>query len=93
LRVVIGGRSDQYLENAMRRIHTIIIIPFVTATFLFAASNHRIVTLSFLRFSARVPVALLVVIVYLLGMTTGGSLLALLRQSIAKSRFRIPARP
>jgi lipopolysaccharide assembly protein A len=93
VRIAMDGRANQYLEDAMRWIHTIIIILFVTATFLFAAQNLQIVTLSFLGFSARVPVALLVVIVYLLGTMTGDSLLALLRQSIAKSRFRIPARP
>ena len=39
-------------------------------------------TMSFLGFSARVPLALLAVGVYLLGTVTGGSLLALPRQSI-----------
>jgi hypothetical protein len=57
-RIVMGGRANQYLEDAMRWIHTIITILFVTATFLFAAQNLQIVTLSFLGFSARVPVAL-----------------------------------
>jgi lipopolysaccharide assembly protein A len=77
----------------MRWIYTIVIILFVTATFLFALQNLQIVTLSVLGFSARVSMALLVVILYLLGMMTGGSLLALLRQSIAKSSLRRPVRP
>jgi hypothetical protein len=37
--------------------------------------------------SARAPLALLVAIFYLLGMATGSSLFALLRRSIARSRF------
>ena len=54
---------------------------------LFAIQNLEIVTLTFLGLSARVPLALLVVIIYVLGMATGGSLFALLRRSIARSRF------
>ena len=60
---------------------------FVVATCVFAIQNFEIVTLSFLGFSARMPLALLVAIFYLLGMATGGSLFALLRRSIARSRF------
>jgi hypothetical protein len=43
--------------------------------------------MSFLGFSARVPLALLVVIIYVLGMATGGSLWALLRKSLRGSRL------
>ena len=50
------------------------------------AQNLRIVTMSLLGFSARVPLALLVVGIYLLGTMTGGGLLALLRQSIEEAK-------
>jgi lipopolysaccharide assembly protein A len=46
------------------------------------------VTMSFLGFSARVPLALLAAGIYLLGTVTGGSLLALLRQSIEGAKRR-----
>jgi lipopolysaccharide assembly protein A len=71
----------------MRWLNIIVVALFAIATALFAIQNLEIVTLSFLGFNARVPLALLVVIIYLLGMATGGSLFALLRRSIARSRF------
>ena len=55
--------------------------------FVFVIENFEIVTLSFLGFSARTRLGFLVVIFYLLGMVTGGSLFALLRRSIAGSGF------
>ena len=70
----------------MRWLHLGVIILFVVATVIFAAKNFEIVTVSFLGANARVPLALLVVVVYLLGAITGGSLFALLRRSYAKSR-------
>jgi lipopolysaccharide assembly protein A len=70
----------------MRWIHLTVMVLFVAATALFAVQNFEIVTMSFLGFSARAPMALLVAIVYLLGMVTGGSLLALLRRSFQGSR-------
>jgi uncharacterized integral membrane protein len=72
---------------AMRWLHIIVVALFVVATCIFAIQNFEIVTLSFLGFSARAPLALLIAIFYLLGMATGGSLFALLRRSIARSRF------
>jgi len=54
---------------------------FAAAVVIFAFQNLHLVTMSFLSFSARVPLALLAVGIYLLGTVTGGSLLAMLRQS------------
>jgi lipopolysaccharide assembly protein A len=71
----------------MRWLNIIVVALFALATALFAIQNLEIVTLTFLGISARVPLALLVVIIYVLGMATGGSLFALLRRSIARSRF------
>jgi putative membrane protein len=49
--------------------------------------NFTMVTMSFLGFSARAPVALLVALVYVLGMATGGSLWSLLRRSLQGSKL------
>ena len=76
----------------MRWLNIVVVALFVVATTLFAIQNFQIVTLSFVGLSARAPLALLVVIVYVLGMVTGGSLFSLLRRSIEKSR-RIGGRP
>jgi putative membrane protein len=78
--------SRQKGDTAMRWFHLTIIVLFIAATVIFAAQNLEIVTMSFLGFSARVPLALLVAIIYVLGMATGGSLWALLRRSLRGSR-------
>ena len=70
----------------MRWIYLGVIILFAAATIIFALQNFEIITISFLGSNVRVPLALLVVIVYLLGAATGGSLFALLRRSYAGSR-------
>ena len=66
----------------MRWFHLTVIVLLAAATFVFAVQNFEIVTVTFLRISARAPLALLIAIIYLLGMATGGSLLALLRHTI-----------
>jgi lipopolysaccharide assembly protein A len=71
----------------MRWLNIIVVALFAIATLLFAIQNFQIVTLSFMGFSARAPLALLVAIIYVLGMATGGGLFALLRRSIARSRL------
>jgi putative membrane protein len=73
----------------MRWIYLAVIILFAAATIIFALQNLEVVTMSFLGLNARVPLALLVAVAYLLGAATGGSLLALLRQSYEGSRRSI----
>jgi lipopolysaccharide assembly protein A len=70
----------------MRWIYLAVITVFAAATIIFALQNLDIVTISFLGLNARVPLALLVAVVYLLGAATGGSLFALLRRSYDESR-------
>jgi uncharacterized integral membrane protein len=70
----------------MRWVYLAVIILFAAATIVFALQNFEIVTMTFLGFNARVPLALLVAVAYLLGAATGGSLFALLRRSYAGSR-------
>ena len=67
----------------MRWVHLAVIVVFAGATLVFAAQNFATVTMAFLGFSVRMPLALMAIIVYLLGMATGGSLITLLRRSIA----------
>ena len=74
----------------MRWLNIIVVALFAIATALFAFQNFEIVTLTFLGFSARVPLALLVVIIYVLGMATGGSLWSLLRRSLHGSKLTEP---
>jgi lipopolysaccharide assembly protein A len=73
----------------MRWIYLAVIILIAAATIIFALQNFEIVTMSFLGFNARVPLAVLVAVAYLLGTATGGSLFALLRRSYEGSRRSI----
>jgi putative membrane protein len=77
----------------MRWLNITVVALFAIAILLFAIQNFQIVTLSFMGLSARAPLALLVAIVYLLGMATGGSLFALLRRSYEGSRRRLVDSP
>jgi uncharacterized integral membrane protein len=70
----------------MRWFYLAVIVLFAAATIIFALQNFEIVTISFLGSNLRVPLALLVAVVYLLGAATGGSLFALLRRSYQRSR-------
>jgi lipopolysaccharide assembly protein A len=77
----------------MRWIHLTVIGVFVAATILFGIQNLQVVTISFLGFGVRAPLAILAAIFYVLGAATGGSLYALLRKSIRASRAGRPAVP
>jgi len=72
----------------MRWVYLAIVILFIAAVVLFAVQNLGAVTTSFMGFSVRAPLAILIVIVYVLGAVTGGSLFALLRKSVRGSRSR-----
>jgi uncharacterized integral membrane protein len=71
----------------MRWIHLLVVVMFAAAVVIFVVQNFAIVTVSFLGFSARAPVALLVALVYILGMATGGSLWSLFRRSLHGSKI------
>lgn len=71
----------------MRWIHLGVVVLFVAAVVAFVAQNFTVVTMSFLGFSARAPLAVLVALVYVLGMVTGGSLWSLLRRSLHGSHL------
>ncbi len=72
----------------MRWVYLIIVVLFAAAVFLFAAQNLGTVTMSFLGFSVRAPLAVLTAVIYILGAVTGGSLYAVLRKSVRGSRSR-----
>ena len=71
----------------MRWVHLAIVVVFAAAILIFIFQNLEMVTMSFLGFSARTPLAVLVALVYVLGMATGGSLWLLLRRSLHGSQL------
>jgi uncharacterized integral membrane protein len=74
----------------MRWVYLTVIILFVAAIVLFSIQNVQSVTLSFLGFSIRTPLAILTAVVYVLGAITGGSLFAALRKAIRATRAGRP---
>jgi len=70
----------------MRWVHIVVIVLFAAVILVFVVQNLAPVTMAFLGFSVRAPLAVLAAVVYLLGAVTGGSLFALLRKSVRASR-------
>ena len=66
----------------MRWVHIAIIVLFAAATLIFLVQNREIVSMDFLGFSIRAPLAVMAASFYLLGAITGGSAYALLRRSM-----------
>jgi lipopolysaccharide assembly protein A len=75
----------------MRWFHMAVIVVLVAATLIFATQNFQIVAVSFLSLRINAPLAVLVVVIYLLGMATGGSLWAFVRWALEGSKR--PAAP
>jgi uncharacterized integral membrane protein len=73
----------------MRWLYLTIVVLFVALMIVLIIQNREAVTVAFLGFSIRAPLALVAAGIYVLGAITGGSLLALLRRSIEGAR---PAR-
>lgn len=65
----------------MRYVHLAIIVLLTAAVLSFKLQNLQAVTVQFFSFSMTIPVTLLIVGIYLLGMFTGGSLWSLLKRS------------
>ena len=70
----------------MRWIYLTLVVLFVAATVIFVFQNVETVTMSFLGLSVRAPLAVVAAVAYILGAVTGGSLYALLRKSVQRSR-------
>ena len=69
----------------MRYVYLFLVIAFAVLLLIFALSNLASVTLSFLGWQVTAPLAGLIVLVYALGMITGGGVLSFLRHSLHKA--------
>jgi uncharacterized integral membrane protein len=65
----------------MRYAHIAIIVLLTVLVLSFKIQNLQSATLQFFAFSVTMPVTVLIVLVYVLGMFTGGSLWSLLKRS------------
>jgi putative membrane protein len=70
----------------MRWMYVAVVAILVLVTLIFALQNLQSVTVSFLRLQLSSPLAVLIIIVYVLGMATGGSAWALMRWALQGSR-------
>jgi uncharacterized integral membrane protein len=70
----------------MRWFYLAVIALLIAVTLIFAVQNMQNVTVSFLSFRISAPLAILVAVIYVLGMVTGGSLWALIRWAIEGSK-------
>ena len=66
----------------MRYVYTTLIVLLTAVVLLFKFQNLTSVTISLLGMSATLPVSVLVIFVYVLGMVTGGALFGLVRSWI-----------
>jgi lipopolysaccharide assembly protein A len=70
----------------MRWVNFAVVVIFAVVMLIFAAQNFQTVTVYFLTFKMSAPHAVLIVIIYLLGMVTGGSVGELMRRAFEGSR-------
>jgi uncharacterized integral membrane protein len=70
----------------VRWIYLAIVVVFVAALIIFVFQNTQSVDVSFLALGVALPLAIVVLVAYVLGALSGGSLYALLRRSVAGSR-------
>ncbi len=68
----------------MRWLNTAVIVVFVAGILIFAFQNLQSVTVSFLGIRFAAPMAVHTLIIYLVGMATGGSAWSLMRWALRK---------
>jgi putative membrane protein len=81
----VGERAPDP-EEAMRYVYIGLIVVFTAVVLLFKFQNLQTATVSLFSASITLPVSILVIGIYILGMLTGGSLVALLRTWIGGAR-------
>jgi uncharacterized integral membrane protein len=70
----------------MRYVYAGLIVVFTGLVLLFKFQNLETVTISLLSASITLPLSILVFVIYVLGMLTGGCLYALLKSWVRKAR-------
>ena len=70
----------------MRWLYLTIICLLGVVTLIFAFENTEIVSMDFLWFSMRLPLALLIIVIYIVGMLTGSHLWTLIRRLVTGAK-------
>jgi len=74
----------------MRFFYLFVLVVLACVTILFALQNMQAITVSFFDWSVTLPIALVVVGAYALGMASGGSLLSFLRWTMRRAKKPTP---
>ncbi len=72
----------------MRYVYIALLVLFVVVVLIFSSQNTGTVTVSFLQWSAELPLFALVIGAYLLGMASGGSVAGFLRYSFRRAESK-----
>ena len=70
----------------MRILYLALLVLLLGITVLFALQNLQTITVSFLSWSLTLPIALVVIGAYVLGMASGGGVLAFLRRTLRRAK-------
>ena len=69
----------------MKWFHTAVVAVLAIIVLAFAVQNFQSTTISLFHWNITAPLAMIIVIVYVLGMLTGGSMMSLFRWAVSKS--------
>jgi lipopolysaccharide assembly protein A len=84
--VFASARTMNSRRSALRWINLAAVAIFAATLLFFAAQNFQTVTVYFLTLKMSAPHAVLIVVIYILGMVTGNGLGALVRQAFEGAR-------
>ena len=74
----------------MRYVYVALIVVFTAIVLLFTFQNLELATVSLFSASITLPISILVLMTYVIGMLTGGFVLALLRAGVQRARSTPP---
>ena len=77
-------------ENNMKHVYLALLLAMTAVVFLFKFQNLDTVTVQFLSASLTLPLSLLLLAVYVLGMLTGGMLLSMVRSWVRGATSKPP---
>jgi uncharacterized integral membrane protein len=86
--VICGEWGLPSEDFAMRALYFCVLILIVAALAIFAYQNDESVTLQYFRRSITLPISLLIVVVYVLGMLSGWTVVGFLRRSWRRAMER-----
>lgn len=72
----------------MRMLKKVILILFVILIAIFAVQNSQSITLELFNWSANLPASVVIILVYIFGMTTGGILFSILKRLAGPEKIK-----